>query len=179
MTRLEPESESTAVPDQQAKPESTQVAEEVLSGKEKIVSHVGASQYRGGGIASCGLAGLNFVRVVLARVEQGLEGGRLLEDVLSQRTGEEVISICSRWASNVHLEVEDIFKAMPVFKRSLSLVSSTYGEPSFQRFRGSLRASIYSPLCGRADNASARDHNVLQAPYRLTGRQAGCVHHLR
>ncbi|KAF8216876.1 hypothetical protein K438DRAFT_1797974 [Mycena galopus ATCC 62051] len=136
MTRLEPES---SIPGHEAgEQRNSPVVEEVLSGKEEIVSHVGASQYRGGGIASCGLAGLNFVRVILERVERGLEGGVLLNDVLSRRTGEEVISICSRWASNVHLEVEDIFKAMPVFERSLRLVSSTYGEPSFERFRAVL-----------------------------------------
>ncbi|KAJ7307075.1 hypothetical protein DFH08DRAFT_901173 [Mycena albidolilacea] len=138
MTRLDPES-SLVAPDQQASVQNNPaVVEEVLSGKETIVSHVGASQYQVGGIAACGLAGLNFVRIVLGRVEEGLDGGRLLEDVLSRRTSDEVISICSRWASNVHLEVEDIFQAMPVFKRSLSLVSSTYGEPSFKRFRAVL-----------------------------------------
>ncbi|KAJ6581853.1 hypothetical protein B0H19DRAFT_1229069 [Mycena capillaripes] len=114
-----------------------QIVEEVLAGKEKIVSHIGASQYQGGGIASCGLAGLNFVRIVLEKVEGGVEGGSLLEEVLSRKTSEEVISICSRWASNVHLEVEDIF-AVPLFKRALKLVSQTYGEPSFNRFRAVL-----------------------------------------
>ncbi|KAJ6609457.1 hypothetical protein B0H10DRAFT_2438513 [Mycena sp. CBHHK59/15] len=116
---------------------NAQIVEQVLAGTEQIVSHEGASQYEGGGIASCGLAGLNFVRVVLARVEEGLEDGRLLEDVLSRRTSEEVISICSRWSSNVHLEVEDIFK-VPLFERALTLVSSTYGEPGFERFRALL-----------------------------------------
>ncbi|KAJ6620547.1 hypothetical protein B0H10DRAFT_2215822 [Mycena sp. CBHHK59/15] len=116
---------------------NTRIVEQVLAGTEQIVSHEGASQYGGGGIASCGLAGLNFVRVVLARVEKGLEDGRLLEDVLSRRTSEEVISICSRWSSNVHLEVEDIFK-VPLFERALTLVSSTYGEPGFERFRALL-----------------------------------------
>ncbi|KAJ7656293.1 hypothetical protein DFH06DRAFT_1091170 [Mycena polygramma] len=111
-----------------------QIVEEVLAGKEKIVSHVGASQHNGGGIASCGLAGLNFVRVVLERAKRGLRGGALLEDVLSRRTSEEILSICSRWRSNDHLEVEDIF-AVPLFNRALSLVNSTYGEPSFGCFR--------------------------------------------
>ncbi|KAF7356381.1 RING-type domain-containing protein [Mycena venus] len=113
MTRLEPE--SLIVPDPPATRQSSPQVEEILSGQERIVSHVGASQY-----------------------QEGLEGGRLLEDVLSRRTSEDVISICSRWASNVHLEVEDIFKAMPVFRRTLKLVHSTYGEPSFQRFRAVL-----------------------------------------
>ncbi|KAJ7224064.1 hypothetical protein GGX14DRAFT_648276 [Mycena pura] len=116
---------------------NAKIVEEVLSGKEKIVSHVGASQYDAGGIAACGLAGLNFVRVVLARVEAGLTDGRLLEDVLSRRTSEEAISICSRWSSNVHLEVEDILK-VPLFERALALVSSTYGKPDFERFRAEL-----------------------------------------
>ncbi|KAJ7696452.1 hypothetical protein B0H17DRAFT_398903 [Mycena rosella] len=116
---------------------SAQIVEEVLAGKEKIVSHDGASQYGGGGIAACGLAGLNFVRVVFARVEEGLEDGHLLKDVLSRKTSEEVISICSRWPRQAHLEVEDIFK-VPLFERALTLVSSTYGEPGFERFRAVL-----------------------------------------
>ncbi|KAJ6620552.1 hypothetical protein B0H10DRAFT_2215829 [Mycena sp. CBHHK59/15] len=124
-------------PEQGQSRPNAQIVEQVLTGTEQIVSHEGASQYRGGGIASCGLAGLNFVRVVLARVEEGLEDGRLLEDVLSRRTSEEVISICSRWSSNVHLEVEDIFK-VPLFERALTFVSSTYGEPGFERFRALL-----------------------------------------
>ncbi|KAJ7509867.1 hypothetical protein B0H11DRAFT_2168922 [Mycena galericulata] len=110
------------------------ILQEVLRGKEKIVSHEGASQYRGGGIASCGLAGLNFVRVVFAKVEEGLVDGLLLEDVVSQKTSEEVISICSRWPSNIHLEVEDIYK-VPLFEKALTLLSSTYGEPGFKRLR--------------------------------------------
>ncbi|KAJ7656296.1 hypothetical protein DFH06DRAFT_991742 [Mycena polygramma] len=114
-----------------------QTVEEVLAGKEKIVSHAGNSQYNGGGIASCGLAGLNFVRLVLERAKRGLEGGQLLEDVLSRRTSEEILSICSRWRSDDHLEVEDIF-AVPLFNRALRLVNSTYGEPSFERFRAVL-----------------------------------------
>ncbi|KAJ6511934.1 hypothetical protein C8R47DRAFT_963668 [Mycena vitilis] len=120
------------------------IVEEVFAGKERIVSHVGASQYNGGGIASCGLAGLNFVRVVLERVKGGLSGGALLEDVLSRRTSEEVISICSRWRSNDHLEVEDIF-AVPLFNRALSLVSSTYGEPSLECFRTVLSGLLLIP----------------------------------
>ncbi|KAF7370312.1 RING-type domain-containing protein [Mycena sanguinolenta] len=127
MTKLEPES---PIPTPQ-----NEHIEDILSGQQKIVSHVGASQYQSGGIASCGLAGLNFVRVVLGRVERGFEGDSLLEDVLSRRTSEEVISICSRWASNAHLEVEDIFKAMPIFERSLKLASVSYSQPSFKRFR--------------------------------------------
>ncbi|KAJ7781843.1 hypothetical protein DFH07DRAFT_389576 [Mycena maculata] len=139
MTNFPPQRPIMSDPSQRARPPGSEssaqtVLEEVLAGKEKIVSHEGASQYTGGGIASCGLAGLNFVRVVLGRVEDGLRDGQLLEDVVSQRTSEEVISICSRWSSNVHLEVEDIFK-VPLFERPLTLVSSTYGEPGFRRFR--------------------------------------------
>ncbi|KAJ6514887.1 hypothetical protein C8R47DRAFT_961601 [Mycena vitilis] len=114
-----------------------QTVGEVLAGKEKIVSHVGASQYNSGGVASCGLAGLNFVRLVFERAKRGLRGGALLKDVLSRRTSEEILSICSRWRSDDHLEVEDIF-AVPLFSRALSLVNSTYGEPSFERFRAVL-----------------------------------------
>ncbi|KAJ7739808.1 hypothetical protein B0H16DRAFT_59614 [Mycena metata] len=112
----------------------SEIVEEILTGREKIVSHVGASQYEAGGISSCGLAALNFVRVVLGRTESGLDGTRLLEDVLSRKTSEEVISICAGWTSNAHLEVEEIF-SIPLFKRALTLVYSTYGKPGVKRFR--------------------------------------------
>ncbi|KAJ7142199.1 hypothetical protein C8R46DRAFT_574429 [Mycena filopes] len=102
--------------------------------EDQIVSHVGASQYEAGGIASCGLAALNFVRVVLGKAESGLEGGRLLDDVLERKTSEEAISICAGWTSNAHLEVEEIF-AIPLFERALALVDSTYGKPGAKRFR--------------------------------------------
>ncbi|KAJ7739824.1 hypothetical protein B0H16DRAFT_60002 [Mycena metata] len=134
MTRLEAPQEPIAS-DQQGNQEGrSEIVEEILAGREKIVSHVGASQYEAGGIASCGLAALNFVRVVLGRAESGLEGTRLLEDVLSRKTSEEVISICAGWTSNAHLEVEEIF-TIPLFKRALTLVYSTYGKPGVKRFR--------------------------------------------
>ncbi|KAJ7625517.1 hypothetical protein FB45DRAFT_921644 [Roridomyces roridus] len=114
--------------------QSSMIVQEVLSGQEKIVSHEGASQYRGGGIASCGLAALNFVRIVLAKVEEGLKDERLLEAVVSERTSNEVISICARWPSNLHLEVDDIFNT-PLFERSLTLASSVYNELGFHKFR--------------------------------------------
>ncbi|KAJ7016425.1 hypothetical protein C8F04DRAFT_534211 [Mycena alexandri] len=137
MTRLDAPQEPIASNQPENQEGRSEIVEEVLAGREKIVSHVGASQYEAGGIASCGLAALNFVRVVLGRVEAaGLEGTgtRLLENVLSRKTSEEVISICAGWTSNGHLEVEEIF-SIPLFKRALTLVYSTYGKPGVKRFR--------------------------------------------
>jgi hypothetical protein len=78
---------------------SAQIVEEVLAGTEKIVSHDGTSQYEGGGIASCGLAGLNFVRLVFGRVEEGLQDVSLLEDLLSRRTSEVSVVGCLLYRS--------------------------------------------------------------------------------
>ncbi|KAJ7066410.1 hypothetical protein C8F01DRAFT_1123157 [Mycena amicta] len=114
-----------------------EIAQDVLSGKTAIVSHPGTSQYSAAGIAACGLASLNFVRVALARVEAGIIGIQLLEDLISRETSEEVISICSRWPFNGHLEVEDIAK-VPLFERALDLDSSIFNIPSFQQFQSVL-----------------------------------------
>ncbi|KAJ7180888.1 hypothetical protein C8R46DRAFT_594866 [Mycena filopes] len=134
MTRLDSPQEPIASDQVENQEGHSQIVEEILTGKEKIVSHVGASQYEAGGIASCGLAALNFVRVVLGKAESGLEGGRLLEEVLERKTSEDAISICAGWKSNAHLEVDEI-RAIPLFKRALTLVYSTYGKPGAKRFR--------------------------------------------
>ncbi|KAF7308998.1 RING-type domain-containing protein [Mycena kentingensis (nom. inval.)] len=109
------------------------VVEEALAGREVIVSHPGASQYQVGGIAACGLAGLNFVRVALARVESGFKGRALLKDLVSRKTSEEIISICSQWQSNGHLEVEEIAQ-VPLFERAFELNASIFGAPSLREF---------------------------------------------
>ncbi|KAF7309961.1 RING-type domain-containing protein [Mycena indigotica] len=106
----------------------------IISNETVVISHPGSSQYRTGGVAACGLASLNFVRVVFSRVEAGITGRQLLADLLSLETSAEIISICSEWRSNEHLEVEEIAQ-LPLFEHALELdLSGTFGVPSFDRF---------------------------------------------
>ena len=68
--------------------ESTQASEklieQILSGTEHIISHPGSSQYGGrDGISACGLACLNFARVLFAKEASG---GNLLQTVIASET---------------------------------------------------------------------------------------------
>ncbi|KAI0317531.1 hypothetical protein OF83DRAFT_1120887 [Amylostereum chailletii] len=109
----------------------------LVSGTEHIVSYPGTGQYnsRGAGTAACGLASVNFARVLFAR-EQEIQGdpARLLKTALAKETLEEITNICSSWSSNAHLEVEEIVD-IPIFDKTLKLHSTKYGLPSLGQFR--------------------------------------------
>ncbi len=62
----------------------------LLDGTEQIVSHEGTSQYNknGSGAAACGLAALNFARVVFLKEQDGLRDAALLQAVLSRECAE-------------------------------------------------------------------------------------------
>ncbi|KAF7309964.1 RING-type domain-containing protein [Mycena indigotica] len=148
----------------------------ILSGQPTIVSHPGASQYNAGGIAACGLASLNFVRVAFARVEAGIIGRRLVEDLVSRQTSEEIIHICSRWQSNGHLEVEDIAQ-VPLFERALELESSTFNVPSFDHFLAML-SSLESLPQQHAAIVITRPPEIvscLKLPIEVTSEKSGVV----
>ncbi|KAI0035520.1 hypothetical protein K488DRAFT_43143 [Vararia minispora EC-137] len=107
---------------------------------EKIVQcFTGASQYstEGTGTASCGLAALNFARLVFDRDQKRppLDDPLVfLNDVLSRETIEEATSICMAWNSNIHMEVDEIAK-IPLFDKSLKLFSRKYGRPGLDEFK--------------------------------------------
>ncbi|KAJ7787911.1 hypothetical protein B0H14DRAFT_274801 [Mycena olivaceomarginata] len=167
MTRLNPES-SLVAPDQQASVQNNPVAvEEVLSGKETIVSHVGTSQYQAGGIAACGLAGLNFVRIVLGRVEEGLEGGAFAGRCAlakNQRRG--------------HLHLFSMGKQCPPRSRGYipgyACIQEVLKPGVFDLWRAfiqrissrAFRAAVHPNICCSSHNASPRD--PIDSP---TGRQ--------
>ena len=58
----------------------------VLDGAEHVVSHGGTSQYNrdGTGTSGCGLAALNFARIVFSMEKSGLRDITLLQAVLAR-----------------------------------------------------------------------------------------------
>ena len=62
----------------------------LLDGTEHVVSHEGTSQYNreGSGAAACGLAALNFARVVFLKEQEGLRDAALLQAALSRECAE-------------------------------------------------------------------------------------------
>ncbi len=56
---------------------------QIIKEKEKLVVHPGTSQYTIGGVSACGLASLNFARLVLDKEREGIRGAALLADIAS------------------------------------------------------------------------------------------------
>ena len=75
----------------------------LLDGTEHVVSHEGTSQYNrdGSGASACGLAALNFARVVFLKEQDGLRDAALLQAVLSRECA-EVRKYCSLRLSSKH-----------------------------------------------------------------------------
>ncbi|KAI0250871.1 hypothetical protein BJV78DRAFT_525602 [Lactifluus subvellereus] len=105
-------------------------------GAEHVVSYGGTSQYNreGAGAAACGLAALNFARIVFLMEQDGLRESILLESVLARECAEEATAICALWSGNLHLEVEDICR-IPVFEKTLKLRTTIYGLPGVSLFK--------------------------------------------
>ncbi len=121
---------------------------------EHIVSHGGTSQYNkdGTGASACGLAALNFARIVFSMERSGLQDTALLQAVLARECVEvrrlysnpsirlvlsppqEATAICALWSGNLHLEVEDICR-VPLFEKTLKLKTTTYGLPGESEFK--------------------------------------------
>lgn len=55
--------------------------EDILEEGEKLVAHPGTSQYSIGGVSTCGLASLNFARLLFDKEREGVRGAALLEDI--------------------------------------------------------------------------------------------------
>ncbi|KAH8986524.1 hypothetical protein EDB86DRAFT_2954517 [Lactarius hatsudake] len=108
----------------------------LLDNAEHVVSHEGTSQYsrNGSGAAACGLAALNFARVVFLKEQDGLRDAPLLQAVLSRECAEEITSVCAQWSGNLHLEVDEICR-VPAFEKTLKLKTTTYGQPGVHHFK--------------------------------------------
>jgi len=125
----------------------------LMDGSEHVVSHRGTGLYNidGAGTAACGLAALNFARVVFSIEKGGLRDAALLQAVLARECAEvrrlytlypikalsfpqETTAICARLSGNLHLEVEDISR-VPLFEKTLKLKTTSYGQPGVAQFK--------------------------------------------
>ncbi|KAF8446345.1 hypothetical protein L210DRAFT_3529691 [Boletus edulis BED1] len=116
---------------QRSVPLSTQV---LTLGKDHIVSFEGTSQFTAQGVSACGLAAFNFARIGF-RIEQSKQNlADVLNELSTKEVIEEIVAICAGWSSNLHLEVDDIHD-LPIFGRSLKLMSVEYGRPRPKHFQ--------------------------------------------
>ncbi|KAG1886487.1 hypothetical protein F4604DRAFT_1646179 [Suillus subluteus] len=111
----------------------------ILQGRERIVSYPGTSQFNGRGTSACGLAAMNFARVLsdLVHIHSQDRMMDLIRAITSKEVIQDVISICSGWSSNLHLDVEEI-QQVPLFEKSLKHVSTRFGRPTAKYFRRTL-----------------------------------------
>ncbi|KAK0194944.1 hypothetical protein F5146DRAFT_924419 [Armillaria mellea] len=119
-------------------PDTSLFLEDILEEGEKLVAHPGTSQYSIGGVSTCGLASLNFARLLFDKEREGVSGGALLEDIGLVQSVEDTVSISAQWPNELHLEVENIASA-PIFDRSMKMVRCIYGKPTYRRFLEMLR----------------------------------------
>ncbi|KAF9220031.1 hypothetical protein BS17DRAFT_715811 [Gyrodon lividus] len=110
------------------------LSEDLLAGRDHIVSFAGTSQFSVQGVSACGLAAFNFARIVFQIEQDKANIWNALSEIGSRKIVEEIISICAGWSSNLHLEVEDI-QHVPLFERSLKLVTTKYGLPRPKHFK--------------------------------------------
>ncbi|KIK55621.1 hypothetical protein GYMLUDRAFT_832931 [Collybiopsis luxurians FD-317 M1] len=102
----------------------------IISGNEYAQSFSQNSQYRAGGISSCGLAALNCVRVAFQKEQDGQDN--VLEALLSADTTNEILMVSDMWSGSSHLEVDELLQ-LPLFTRNLELIETQYSEESQQR----------------------------------------------
>ncbi|TFK55435.1 hypothetical protein OE88DRAFT_1716275 [Heliocybe sulcata] len=107
--------------------ERHEIAQEVLQGRQRVVTFPGSSQYgrTGGGTSACGLAALNCARIILGKSKNGLQGTALLESIMERATLQNILGICQSWSNSSHLEVEEISGA-PIFAKTLALKDKEY-----------------------------------------------------
>ncbi|KAG2360119.1 hypothetical protein BDR07DRAFT_1413203 [Suillus spraguei] len=112
---------------------------DILQGRERIVSYPGTSQFSGRGVSACGLAAMNFARVLsdLVHIHSKDNMIDLIRAITSKEVIQDIISICSGWSSDLHLDVEEI-QQVPLFEKSLKLVSTRFGPPKAKQFRRTL-----------------------------------------
>ncbi|EKM59123.1 uncharacterized protein PHACADRAFT_205299 [Phanerochaete carnosa HHB-10118-sp] len=114
---------------------SSDILRDIATGQltDYVVAH-GRSQYSGaGGLSACGLAAMNCARLVLLKERADLRGDALLEEIMKESTTDEVLSICERWSSVSHLDIEDIIRSS-IFNRSLKLLVVDYGRSDYSGF---------------------------------------------
>ena len=87
MTHLLPNRPQKAPPDPDIKAISRSI---IVNGTEHVLSYGGTSQYSrdGTGTSACGLAALNFARIVFSMEQGGLQDTALLQAVLARECAE-------------------------------------------------------------------------------------------
>ncbi|KAH0838651.1 hypothetical protein J3R83DRAFT_6976 [Lanmaoa asiatica] len=103
-------------------------------GKDHLVSFEGTSQFKAQSVSACGLAAFNFARIGFRIKHSGKTLADVLNELSTREVIEEIVAICAGWSSDMHLEVDDIYN-LPIFSRSLKLVSTEYGRPRPQYFQ--------------------------------------------
>ena len=97
----------TAMLTTQGKQKADSLVRQILNGTEHIVSHPGTSQYEGQkGISACGLASLNFARVILAK-EAGGSNYDLLQTVIASETAQ--VDLLLHFATGSPLTTHSLF----------------------------------------------------------------------
>ncbi|TFK65419.1 hypothetical protein BDN72DRAFT_900699 [Pluteus cervinus] len=111
----------------------------VLNGEQHLVTHDDTEgSNRSGGVSACGLAALNCARIVFKKFNQGVDGTRLLEDVMNEQTVKQILSIRSMLAGSAHLELDEIAE-LPIFSSCLNRLDSHWGRATHAGFNEMLK----------------------------------------
>jgi hypothetical protein len=127
----------------------------LVDGAEHVLSYGGTCQYSrdGTSASACGLAAMNFARIVFSMEQGGLKDSVLLQAVLARECAEvrvvrriivshylttslslkETTAICALSSGDLQLEVGDICR-VPLFKKTLKLKTTKYGLPELSEF---------------------------------------------
>ncbi|KAF5381815.1 hypothetical protein D9757_008325 [Collybiopsis confluens] len=108
----------------------------IINGNEYAQSFPQSSQYRAGGVSSCGLAALNCTRIVFETEENGQNS--VLKTILTPDTTNNILTVSDMWSGSSHLEVDDLLQ-LPLFSRSLNLIETQYSEVSTKQLLHLLR----------------------------------------
>ncbi|TFK65424.1 hypothetical protein BDN72DRAFT_845586 [Pluteus cervinus] len=111
----------------------------VLSGQRLFISYDGTSEsVQGGGVSACGLAALNCARIVLGKSKLAMPEGDLLEDMISEDTVREIVSICPMWTGSTDLGIEEIID-LPIFNNFIKPLGVNWGKATRSGFTKMLK----------------------------------------
>ncbi|TFK65421.1 hypothetical protein BDN72DRAFT_860636 [Pluteus cervinus] len=113
---------------------SNDLATLVLRGQRLTFSYDGTSvSAQDGRVSACGLAALNCARIVFKKFKKGLTEAQLLEDIISEQTVQEIVSICPMWAGTAYPEIEEIAE-LPIFRYFLKRQGTNWGNATRSGF---------------------------------------------
>ncbi|KAF8425371.1 hypothetical protein L210DRAFT_1061169 [Boletus edulis BED1] len=78
------------------------------------------------------LSALNFARLAFAAEGSTPVLSQILSSLCSKKTVDTALAICREWPSDLHPEVEDVYRT-PLFEMSFKLVSTVYDSLSLDR----------------------------------------------